>query len=422
MAQRVYPLLLLVLILASYFHMQAIVLAIALFIIAMPMQWHFTAIKMARLFAVLLLPSVLGLIAGYKNDNYLIIKDFYYFLMPVLFIASGIVLACRITIESFLKTLVVAGTVVTGLVTAISVSYVGFGALTDPYSAHYAIGIVGTPGPPIAFACLLLTYKFNIRLYKPMMFNALVAINAFGIYMFASRTYLIITLCFLFLLVADKMKKVWILPIIFIIASIFIVLPFNLLQSDSSNPFVNKILHSFSEMSIGEYNTEQDINTKYRGYESFMALKGYAEGDVKDWIFGGLGKLIDLKTFVRLGEDSDFQFIPVLHNGWLYILVKTGITGVMAYIIVFFTLIAINWKKYADARGKPVIRLFAALTVGCILSLLLTNYIVTAFFNVEMSIIMITLGYSYLNFHSLLFKLKEMEKPIEIKVTGFQAS
>ncbi|SDD39817.1 hypothetical protein SAMN05216464_101624 [Mucilaginibacter pineti] len=414
--QQLTSFLLLMLILASFFHVQPVVLGIAIVIIAMPLNQQLAAIKMARLFALLQLPVIFGLVVGYENNTYLIFKDFYYFSIPLLFITAGIVMACRLTVDQFLKTIVLAGVITSFVVTGISISYMGLGALTDPYSAHYAIGIVGTPVPPLALACLLICRKFNIKLYTRIWFNALTAINVLGVYMFASRTYLIITLCFLMLLVADKIKRLWIPPVVLSLVIIFTLLPLDALKVNSnSGTFVNKILGSFSEVSIGQYNTEQDINIKYRGYESFMALKGYTEGGMKDWVFGGLGKLIDLKTFVRLGEDTDFQYIPVLHNGWLYILVKTGAVGVLLYASVFFSLIVINWRRYADASGRPVIRLFAALTLGCIISLLLTNYIVTAFFNVEMSVLMITLGYSYLNFHALVFRLKSRQETQEIK-------
>lgn len=409
MNNRLYPLLLLILIVASFFHVQAIVLCISLFIIFMPLNNHLAAIKSARLFGALLLPAVGGLIVGYRNDNYLILKDFYYFSTPVLFILAGIVLACRLSIEAFLKTLVYAGLVTSVLVTAISVSYMGLGALVDPYSAHYALGIVGAPGPPMGLACLLFTWKFNIKLFKPHWFKLFMAINAFGIYMCASRTYFIIMVCFILLMVADKVKRIWIIPTLFFVVMLIALIPTDIFQATSSETFMSKLLGSFNELKMGDYNTEQDINMKYRGYESFMALKGYMEGDTKDWIFGGLGKTIDLKTFVRLGEDADFQFIPVLHNGWLYLLVKMGLAGVLAYILVFFGLVIKSWAKYADSTVKPAIRLFAALSIGCIFSLLLTNYIVTALFNVEMCIIMITLGYSYLNFHALVFKQQQRE-------------
>jgi hypothetical protein len=412
MINRVYPFLLLILILASFFHVQAIVLGIALVIIFMPLKHHLAVVKAARIFTALLLPAVLGLFAGFQNNGYLILKDFYYFAIPVLFILAGIVLACRVNIEAFLKTLVFAGVITSVMVTGISISYMGFGALFDPYSAHYAMGIVGAPGPPMALACLLFTWKFNIKLFRPHWFNLFVAINAFGVYMCASRTYVIIMGCFMLLLVADKVKRLWIMPTIFVLIMIVFLIPTDIFKATSSETFMSKMLGSFNELKMGDYNTEQDINLKYRGYESFMALKGYMEGDTKDWIFGGLGKLIDLKTFVRLGEDTDFQYIPVLHNGWLYILVKTGIVGVTTYILIFFGLIITNWKKYADAKTRPAIRLFAALTIGCIFSLLLTNYIVTALFNVEMCIVMITLGYSYLNFNALVFRLKERKKTV----------
>ncbi|MEO3406424.1 hypothetical protein AAFN85_21100 [Mucilaginibacter sp. CAU 1740] len=419
--QAFYALLFLIMVLASFFHMQAPVLGLALLIILPPVKHQFAAIKMAGVFAVLFIPAVLGLIAGYQNATYLILKDFYYFSIPVLFMLSGIVLARRIEVELFLKTIVIAGVLVSFVVTGISISYMGVGALADPYSAHYAIGIVGAPAPPLAFACLLFTRKFNITLFRRALFNIFLAVNAFGIYMFASRTYFIITLCFLMLLVVDKIKKIWIFPIIFVLGLLVIVLPFITFSVDSNSTFLNKIMGSFNEVSIGNYNTEQDINLRYRGYESFMALRGYLEGGMRDWVFGGLGKLIDLKTFVRLGEDVDFQYIPVLHNGWLYILVKTGAVGVITYITIFFGLIITKWRLYANTAGKPVIRMFSAFIIGCVLSLLLTNYIVTAFFNMEMSVLMVTLGYSYINVHVLVHKLKIKQQEVKLELAGLAA-
>ena len=418
-SQTVYALLFLVMVLASFFHMQAPVLGLALLIILPPVKNQFAAIKMVGLFALLFLPPVLGLIAGYQNATYLILKDFYYFSIPILFVLAGIILARRVEVELFLKTIVVAGVLLSFLVTGISVSYMGVGSLVDPYSAHYAIGIVGAPAPPLAFACLLFTWKFNIRLFNRALFRIFLGINAFGIYMFASRTYLIITLCFVLLLVVDKIRRVWVFPAIFMIGLLVIVVPFITVSVNSSDgTFINKIMGSFNEVSIGNYNTEQDINLRYRGYESFMALRGYAEGGLRDWVFGGLGKLIDLKTFVRLGEDVDFQYIPVLHNGWLYILVKTGAVGVLIYISIFFGLIITKWKLYADTKGKPIIRIFSAFIIGCVLSLLLTNYIVTAFFNMEMSILMVTLGYSYINLHVLVHTFKVRQQQVSTQLAG----
>jgi hypothetical protein len=418
MINRIYPFLLLILILASFFHVQAVVIAISMVIIFMPLKNHLSAVKAARFFATLMIPVMCALIVGYRNDNYLIIKDFYYFSIPILFITAGIVLACRLDVEHFLKTLVYGGLITSVLVTAISVSYMGFHALLDPYSAHYAMGIVGAPGPPMGLACLLFTWKFNIKLFKPHWFKLFMAVNAFGVYMCASRTYFIIMVCFMLLMVADKIKRTWVIPTIFFIVVLIALIPTDIFQATSSETFMSKLLGSFNELKMGDYNTEQDINMKYRGYESFMALKSFMEGGTDGWIFGGLGRVVDLKTFVRLGEDTDFQFIPVLHNGWMYLLVKMGIIGMLTYILVFFGLIITNWRKYADSKGKPAIRLFAALTIGCVFSLLLTNYIVTALFNVEMCIIMITLGYSYLNFNALVFKLKERENK---KVYEFDA-
>ena len=401
--QRIFSLMMIALVLASFFHIQAIVLLIVFGIIAMPLQLHFAALKSAKVFAVLIIPALISLAAGYKNDTYLIFKDLYYLFLPVLFCTAGILLACRMEIPQFLRTLVISGVIVSILVTAISFYYTGVQSLTDPYAAHYVIGIVGTPAPPMGLACLLFGYKLNIKLFPKYHSAAFVAVNCLGIYMLASRTYLIITICFLLLFAVSYLKRIWFTGLALTAICFLYIHPFSTIKNDQAESFTGKIMGSFTEISLGNYDTEQDINTRYRGYESFMALKEYTSGNATDWVFGGLGKLIDLKTFVKLGEDSELRYIPILHNGWLYLLVKTGLTGVLVYLAVFISLLVSLSKIYLKGN-QPAVTLFAALLVGCILSMLVTNYIVSSFFNVEMSILMITLGYSYLNVHSLLYK------------------
>lgn len=414
--KSLYPVLLCAMMVASYFHIQGIVVGIAALMIILQAYKHFGAARYIRMFLLLLVPVFFGLIAGYANSNYLIAKDAYYLSIPVIFILCGIMLAASMEIPQFLRAIVFAGSVISLLVTGISVSYVGLSTLTDPYSAHYIIGIVGTPGPPLALGCLLLSHKFNIKLFSRMWFSMLVGLNLFGVYMFASRTYFIVTLCFLFLWGAHLIKRKWLVLAAAVCVCLFLLMPSDSLKLDSSGTFVNKIMSSFSEVSIGAYNTEQDMNIRYRGYESFMALNTYAGGGTKDWVFGGLGKLVDLKTFIRLGADSYFRFIPVLHNGWLYILLKTGALGVLTYLIVFIRLIVVNWRRYANKTEKPIIRLFASLTIGCVLGLLLTNYVVNAFFNIEMSTTLITLGYSYYQFNYLQNLLKERQHAEQFEV------
>ncbi len=67
---------------------------------------------------------------------------------------------------------------------------------------------------------------------------------------------------------------------------------------------------------------------------------------------------------------------------------------------------------------KLVLKNKFILIIGCVLSLLLTNYIVTAFFNMEMSIVMVLLGYSYMNVHVLMHKLKIRQQFTEFQLAG----
>ncbi len=101
------------------------------------------------------------------------------------------------------------------------------------------------------------------------------------------------------------------------------------------------ILKSIMEVIPKDYLLMPDLSTYWRGYETYMALQQYKEGSLVELFFGqGLGALVDLKLTMKLGN-TDFDKIPIVHNGYVYLLVKFGLVGLMLFImqcIVYLTL------------------------------------------------------------------------------------
>lgn len=129
--------------------------------------------------------------------------------------------------------------------------------------------------------------------------------------------------------------------------------------------FFQKAAGSFGEISIAEYDSETDINRYWRGFESYRAVQEYASGGIMKRILGkGFGTPVDL-GFVMTLADGEFDRVPVLHNGYLYLLVKTGIVGLGAYLLYLVLLFRRGKALTAllDRRSRFPGLLLIALTI-----------------------------------------------------------
>jgi hypothetical protein len=103
-------------------------------------------------------------------------------------------------------------------------------------------------------------------------------------------------------------------------------------EGGADDSFIDKIMYSVREMNISDYENPVDINRNWRGFEAYRALETYAAEPPVDYLFGkGFGAMIDLGFTMTLA-DEEFDSIPILHNGYLYLLVKTGLSGLAAYL------------------------------------------------------------------------------------------
>jgi O-Antigen ligase len=123
--------------------------------------------------------------------------------------------------------------------------------------------------------------------------------------------------------------------------------------------FVQKTANTSSEVNVQGYETYQDINSNWRGFEASRAAKTYAEfGDMEKVVGGGFGTVVDLGFAMKLGNTGEsFEFIPLLHNGYMELLVKTGALGLSLFILFCFQILFMALQelrqsgKYAKLNG-----------------------------------------------------------------------
>ena len=140
---------------------------------------------------------------------------------------------------------------------------------------------------------------------------------------------------------------------------------------------ISKIISSTEETIVSDYNSSADINSYYRGFETYMSLKTYLNGTPLNLLLGqGFGKEVDLGTYVLLG-DTERKLIPILHNGYAYQLLREGLLG-----LILFSIFLINIFRLRPIDN--ISNFIYTITICSIISLIFSNYVISSFFSAEM--------------------------------------
>ena len=121
---------------------------------------------------------------------------------------------------------------------------------------------------------------------------------------------------------------------------------------------------------------KRDLWKHWRGYEAQTAIKMLNDDGFVSWGIGkGFGALVDLGVEVQLSGE-DVRYIPILHNGFVYVLFKTGILGLLFYLFYVSYLYSFYRAKSADDQIFRMNRLL----VGCSFYVFFSSLVVTGIF------------------------------------------
>lgn len=153
---------------------------------------------------------------------------------------------------------------------------------------------------------------------------------------------------------------------------------------NQQSTFVDKILYSIQEMKVKDYTSLRDINTNWRGYETARALNTYRQGEYWQYLVGqGFGTSVDLGLYMPMGDEY-IRFAPILHNGYMFLLVKMGALGVMLYLGFLVSLVKIGniCSRSNDIEEKYTGRLIVGL--ACVI--FTSTFVISGIFNKEVMI------------------------------------
>ncbi|HFC9126688.1 TPA: O-antigen ligase family protein [Enterococcus faecium] len=170
-----------------------------------------------------------------------------------------------------------------------------------------------------------------------------------------------------------KVKHILFAPLMIIFISVSIYFLFKL---EFMHPFISKIENSLAELSIKtDWNRYENIVHNWRGYEVFVALNQFNNFSLLQKIIGsGFGTLVPVKYTNLVGVPLGSGGIILLHNGYYTLLVKTGIFGLLCYLMFFCKLIFLSIKKYFDNAMTSIVLLVISIIT------LISTYTTTGIF------------------------------------------
>ena len=299
---------------------------------------------LSPLLLLLLFPIFIGVVQGNSIAN--IIKDLSYFLKPTLGLILGYIIFKKINnIEVFVKTVVFSGLISALIHFVILIFFTNFMSGEVSQIREY-----GKDNFLELFSLfVLLTHsKFTKhKLFSKKTHYFYLVLLSFSCLMYLSRTMLIVAII-LYLSIKGytliRYRSIKIIAIIISIILLFYVYLFSIKidrNAKGFEGFLYKMKIAPSEIFLSKIDREnhKDLWDHWRGYEANRAFALMKQSPSSYLVGTGFGSLIDLKFNSPLGDQKKgLRYISEIHNGYVFVLYKTGIIGLLLLLIFLINL------------------------------------------------------------------------------------
>jgi hypothetical protein len=330
--------------------------------------------RLAGVLAPLLAMVAVGVAMGFQRlaegHAYDFLKDGWYIANPVLALSAGFVFGHALVAATAgdadrrawaqaraLRAFVLGGAVVAVL----HLLWFAFNPQLLAWEATEVRGAIGTGWWAPALALLLVVagagrWRAALAL-APGLALLVGALCAASVVLSFSRVLALVTLLgvvvVLGVLVRHEGRRVLLLALIGVLAILALRLAIDPESREARTSFFGKFARVPEELWPSERLHGQEVHDNWRGYETARALRHWAAGHPGQWLLGdGFGALVDLGRFQQLSPNprERMRFIPVFHNGYVYVLVKTGLVGLALYGWMLWRLYALG-RREARAGG-----------------------------------------------------------------------
>ena len=322
----------------------------------------------------LFLPVIIGIINGLmeKHSSYDTFKDAYYFLNPICYIITGAMMAKKFPATNFLLGIVIAGSLFSSYQLFSSIKDFGLSGFIDPRVARessfdtFAVGYVISSVSTIILICSRL---YHLDIFKKKAFWTLLILNLMAVYLSASRTNLLVLLTGVTLMTYFKFRRhryiIFTCFIFFLLGVTFFIM------GNKKNHTLETIAKAPDEIAIRPAQNAFELNEHFRGHEAYVTLRSFNRGTPIQIAIGhGFGATVDLSRISPLGG----RHIPIMHNGYPYILLKTGWIGMFIFIWFALAIIYLSLKHVSPLCKIDNRRFFCKyMTISIIPCIYITN-------------------------------------------------
>jgi O-antigen ligase len=348
--------------------------------------------------------TILGLPGFLRHQAYDAFKDSWYVLKPLIEFAFGFALASELAPKRFFRLLLVAGILFSSVYLArVVIEWDTYWALSNAtegrVDATDALRVYFGPGDLLTAMAIVLVLDRDLRakifenterFVRSVAFIAAIVLNSLTIAACQSRTLVATLLVFAGFQLARAPRWVKLSAVTVVSLGVIVVAVGQITPSDGTSSS-NRTKNPLEELAFEEYDNPEDINTHWRGFESFLALQEF-EGlpQIQQIFGGGFGQMITLDRSRLLGAPDPMDEIPLLHNGYMYVLLKTGVVGLAAFFAVIFLLFRWSLSK----RRNRVVESTRPLQLWLASTLTFTTLVIAGFFNHdELRAVIVTYGF-----------------------------
>lgn len=343
-------------------------------LITIKRKYSFTIIQYNAIFLSILLIAIVSTFFN-QTTAFLFIRDFTYLVKPILGLLVGYQL-CRFSSKLALKVLVYTGLAISIihlimlLFAVIEFRTLSVNLLRDRggYFSDYEIYIL----------IILIFYKdFKLEISKNQRLF-LIATIGLSSFLYLARTNLI---QFVILYVGLKGYLTFNKRSLKVILSIILAAIIGYAAIVYINPkregrgiqaFLYKIKIAPKEAFKTRIDKDdwKDFNDNYRSFENIIAVNQVSANGNRAIFFGeGLGSTLNLGRKVWTNDHEYVQYIPIVHNGYMTVFLKSGILGVL-FLLTF--LVVLFRQKKSDIDNVQTINY---LLIGSSVFLIVSNWV-----------------------------------------------
>lgn len=327
--------------------------------------------SIALYFITILSFGLIGGLGQASAHNY--IRDVAHFIFPVVVIVF-FYKATRLLFSGELKPLFIALSLALLCVFYVKFSTTFVGFSKDEFDLSLRVGISSF----VSFVAALISAEWFLGIKRPSLIEfCILVLYLVALALSFSRTEV---LTFFVLLITFVFSRGFRFKYILVSTFFFAILVVGFLVAGVGDVFLEKISRSGSEILTSDFDGASDVHTFWRAYESLRVLLAFVSEPLVRQIFGaGFGALVDLGLNIKLGE-YEYTHISVFHNGYLWILFKTGVFGLLVFCSIQYREIKICRRdlknmprqlRWAPASGR----------LGILLALGLSTFFISGWLN-----------------------------------------